>query len=320
MYEARKDPLETENALDSIATIRESRQWTVSGESPGASLVDLSARLFQAIALPTNYSTPDVQSTLDLVSQWLGTANTAFPGVFPAIITAIITGSIALIALRTNAAVNIRNKRVDVIMNCNARYEELYKFKIVTAQAAISNTGAKSKNNSRINEDITSYFRRFWGMKSDQLDYWLAGYIDPETILSWFMSTIDAIHEPVDAWKSFNASQNGGWDAVKEFHKVTNPRLFQVIEMISQPSFSAMDPDTRYAELFDLFQSIERGERTLIRMLTRNNHARLTMGRFESKLSRSIATVLARKRGREFANALGMSANSVASASKSPID
>lgn len=99
-----------------------------------------------------------------------------FPNLPAAIAGAIITAGIAWIALRTNAAVNIRNKRMDVILHCNNRYDDLYKLR-----HEIEKDGAGS-------DQILSYFRRYWGLQSDQIDYWLAGYIDPETMASWVVS------------------------------------------------------------------------------------------------------------------------------------
>lgn len=252
-------------------------------------------------------------SFFDALSRWFNIGSTTFDGLTPAILSAFITGSIALIALRTNAAVNLRNKRVDVIIHCNTRYDELYKFKVLLIQRALALKSISSKKSldvasSRIElkEDIRLYFRRFWGMKSDQIDYWLSGYIDPETLISWFMSTIDAIHAPVEAWKGFSVTESGGWDEVKEFHQVTNPRMHQVVELISQPHFKKMKPHRRYAELFELFQGIERAERTLIRMLTRNSHARLTMARFEGKLPATTAYALDHVRAAEFRRAVNL--------------
>ena len=90
-----------------------------------------------------------------------------------------LTALVAWMALRTNAAVNIRNKRIDVILHCNARYDELYKLR---------NEIDKEDNIKKKQYLLDSYFRRYWGLQSDQIDYWLAGYVDPETMASWIAS------------------------------------------------------------------------------------------------------------------------------------
>ena len=211
------------------------------------------------------------------------------------IIGTLIAGIIAITALRISAAVNLRNKRVDVISRCNERYDALAQVKTEIIKSISISSAAKPRSASpgrvaiAIGHEIELFHRRFWGLKSDQIDYWLAGYVDPETLISWFMSTADTIHNPVEVWRDFSDNSDGGWHSVKAFHETTNPRLFQIVEALRQPSVGRMHPDDQYAVLFKLFGSIEREERPLVAMLTRNNHRRLTMKRFRTKLPPKIA-------------------------------
>lgn len=212
------------------------------------------------------------------------------------LVAASIAAFIAVVGLRIGAAVNLRNKRVDVISGCNQRYDALAQTKTAIIRSITSLNSLHPKERRKraderrsIRQEIDLYHRRFWGLKSDQIDYWLAGYVDPETLISWFMSTIETIQNPVELWRDFDETAYGGWKAVMNFHRTTNPRLFQVVKSIAHPRFRNMHPNMRYAHLFKLFQSIESEERPLIAMLTRNNHRRLSMQRFKAKLPREIS-------------------------------
>lgn len=215
------------------------------------------------------------------------------------LITGLTAVSVALMALHTAAAVNLRNKRIDVIMNCNARYDELSKEKsriIKEISNSSSNKGQpieiSDHDKTRIEKEIELYNRRFWGLKSDQVDYWLAGYIDPETLISWFMSTKAAIHEPISVWSDFENSKLGGWASVKDFHSVTNARMYQIGEEISQPIFNQIGNSECYARLFSLFEAIEKQERSWISTLARNNRSRLTVSSLRDKLPGVVTAFL----------------------------
>lgn len=225
---------------------------------------------------------------------WLAPIATLTVGAFGA--------CVALMGLHTTAAVNLRNKRIDVIMSCNARYDDLYKVKtkliykiskqssdaVVSADEGnidnidiIDNHTSEIESNddkySDISHEVELYYRRFWGLKSDQVDYWLAGYIDPETVISWFMSTVEAVHNPAHSLTGFEQAKLGGWEYVKDFHMVTNPRLYQIGEEITQQIFGQMGQAERYGRLYKLFKVIEEDEKSWIDLLAKNSRSRLTI-------------------------------------------
>ena len=191
---------------------------------------------------------------------------------------------VALWSFHVAAAVNIRNKRVDVISGCNLRYDALAQIKTDIIASIHRKNGPSYET---IQHNVELYHRRYWGLKSDQLDYWLAGHIDPETIISWFMSTIDAIHRPDDVWALY--STKGGWAQVKEFHRTTNHRLFQLIEALCSDEVARKGAEEMYAYIYFLFDQIERDEHTLINLLQRNTFRRFSMGVFKPALPRAIA-------------------------------
>lgn len=198
-----------------------------------------------------------------------------FPAPLFTLVAAILASSIAVITLRTHAAVNLRNKRADVIMHCNVRYDELYKLRVQL----------ESADREPEEYEVKSYFRRYWGLKSDQLDYWLAGYVDPETLTSWFMSTLDALlpsnGDPPPTVGGITYAEN--WNIIHKEHDAINPRLVQIVaeslHLVLVPA--RLD---RYARLLILLKGIEKNERKLIRQLSRNNHKRVYISAFAGTL------------------------------------
>lgn len=143
--------------------------------------------------------------------------------------------------------VNVRNKRFDVILSCNTRYDVLYQDRVSINDEA----GPQSLQ-------VKQYFRRYWGLKSDQLEYWLAGGVDPQTFANWFHSTI----------RSFsNISRVGGlsyiesWQVEKLDLDIANSSFVDFVDHLLRISQSGMSPDTKYASLLVAMDSIERRER-----------------------------------------------------------
>jgi hypothetical protein len=88
-----------------------------------------------------------------------------------------IASFIAWFGLHTAAAVNLRNKRIDIISGCNQRYDALSQSKtsIVKSISKLNSKKSGDKIQSETAESITLevdlYHRRYWGLKSDQIDY-----------------------------------------------------------------------------------------------------------------------------------------------------
>lgn len=211
----------------------------------------------------------------------------------PAAIATLTVGGLASAVagygLHTSASVNLRNKRIDVISTCNARYDALAQAKTNIIKSIVDTGNEGRELPASIRYEIELYHRRYWGLKSDQIDYWLAGYVDPETLISWFMSTIDTVYRPVAVWGDHAETAKGGWPGVAAFHATTNERLFQIVEAILVDDVTSMKPDRQYAYLFHLFSAIENAEKPLINMLKRVWFWRLKMSDFKGKLRPEVA-------------------------------
>jgi hypothetical protein len=225
---------------------------------------------------------PLLSKFVGVASNGYRAADTTFPGLIGGIIGALVTGTIAWIALRTNAAVNIRNKRVDVIIHCNMRYDELYKLRLeiedVRRPAEVSDSDHETFRQGR----IKSYFRRYWGLKSDQLDYWLAGYVDPETLSSWFMSTSDALAEGGPEIGGVGYRQH--LDEMKTSHKIVNQRLIEIVDFMIDYIGYITEKSEKYAVILQYIRLIENEEKALIAKLARNDHSRLHVSEFSRTL------------------------------------
>src|SRR4051812_1290160 len=82
--------------------------------------------------------------------------------------------------------INRKNKIADVVVHCMSRYDQIAQQK---ADIEAKYTG-KCGERLEAEKQWFLYHRRYWGLKSDQFDYWLSGLIDCETISSWFNSVL----------------------------------------------------------------------------------------------------------------------------------
>lgn len=191
------------------------------------------------------------------------------------------TGFIAWISLRINAAVNIRNKRMDTILKCSDRYNALYEMRKTIEKAPEGLSFENDSSNNRFyfvdpsSHEVKTYFRIFWGLKSDQLDYWLAGYIDSETLASWVISCVENL-EYVGNYDEASAGirLRDSLKEMRKLHGTVNKNLVDLIEFCFDFVVPIQDDATRYAAVLNYLRILERNERSFIRLLARNNFQR----------------------------------------------
>jgi hypothetical protein len=191
---------------------------------------------------------------------------------------------VAFIAFINLVAINLRNKRIDTIINLNTRYDDLYKFKI-----EIQRDSEDKSKKLTVKHNTKSYFRRFWGLKSDQLDYWIAGYIDPETMLSWFSATLDLfMDEEGSPRKVGEWSYRKGWENSLPSHEHINIRLADLIKKMIDDISKRPSKAERIAILFCELEEIERLDRRLIRMLAPFDIYRVKFSKLEKMLTYEV--------------------------------
>jgi hypothetical protein len=207
-----------------------------------------------------------------LSDQWV-TANATALGALATSIGLIFT----YIAIVKNSGSNRRNQRTNVIIHCSQRYDDLYKDR-ATLEAQIK-TQKKGALDSPLGVESTdlelpygvrSYFSRYYGLKSDQIDFWLAGYVDPETLASWLMSLVQNLyHDSIGGEYSFER----GWSHVAKSHELINPTLHGFVEkfrrdkaiVLASPNKNAM-----YIKIISNIFEVERKQKKSMKWLTRD--------------------------------------------------
>ncbi|WP_155524663.1 hypothetical protein [Oleisolibacter albus] len=190
-------------------------------------------------------------SGLDPVSFQIMANIGTIAGVIIAATAVLATSLLGLFSIQANH----RNARMSVIMHCNIRYSELYKLKIELS-------GQNSDD-----EKVEYYFRQYWGLKSDQIDYWLAGYVDPETLISWYVSTIDAL---IDGKKVGRLSYSENWKTMEREHRFVNPTFCDIIRDI-QAIYIEDSWQVRFAKMHVILEKYEEKERRIIKLLRRRH-------------------------------------------------
>ena len=251
-------------------------------------------------------------------------------GLPSALVSAAIASVIAILALRVNSGVNLRNKRIDVIIHCNNRYEDLYKLrlKLVEAKASESerrkpeNSSGREKNpvevrqavrvgryadmiggqivhwlsqqidhgggvsrrisQERIEDEEAAYFKRYWALKSDQFDYWLAGYVDHETIVSWTMQMADSLSHPGIGETSLNYKAN--LPEMRKSNEVINPRFVELVEFIFKYIGPMENRRDAFLVLIHYLRIVEKKNVRLINKLSKSSFGRLRMPEYAEVL------------------------------------
>lgn len=191
------------------------------------------------------------QTTIDQVAK-----------IVPLIQLVIVIGSasIAFLAILQTIRINKRNKRADASFHCNTRYDEIQKTKHTLREQALKlrNKAVKQRSKAQmrvaapeiepdaqpeqiselLREGVDSYYARFWGLKSDEFDYWLAELIDMDSFFDWSFTTLRKLREnselvPGDPKATFRS----GWERIgRPDNLVSNPWFTEFIDVINKLS------------------------------------------------------------------------------------
>lgn len=150
--------------------------------------------------------------------------------------------------------VNVRNKRFDVIISCNGRYDTLYQDRL----SIDDHTPAHDIK-------VRQYFRRYWGLKSDQFEYWLAGGVDPQTFSNWFMSTLRSFQNDSHVGR---LGYRSSWHAEKYDIDIINKSFVDFVSTIHAIAINQkVDADQKYFAMLHAMHEIEKRERQFNRYL-----------------------------------------------------
>ncbi|QQQ19250.1 hypothetical protein JIP62_03805 [Brevundimonas vitis] len=160
----------------------------------------------------------------------------------------------AFMAARYAYRINVRNKRFDIILSCNSRYDTLYQDRI-----NISN----DKGPDDIN--VKQYFGRYWGLKSDQFEYWLAGGVDPQTFSNWLMSTLRSFQNDSHVGR---LSYRDSWNLEKTDIDIINKSFVDFMDTIKDIAVDcSVSADEKYYVLLHAMDAIEKREEAFNRFL-----------------------------------------------------
>lgn len=110
--------------------------------------------------------------------------------------------------------INKVNKIIEVWQYCALRGEALKEMLLICETA------------NRDERRWTSYWSRFWSLKSDQFDFWLNGYLDHDTFCDWSFETIKSVPDPVREAGNWMDFHNGWMAYVSHGTAIANP-LFE---------------------------------------------------------------------------------------------
>lgn len=170
---------------------------------------------------------------------------------------------VAIWTMILNSWVSLRNQRISVRILCIERYD------------AFAETRPDVTDRSEANESaLMKYFRRHWAIKKDQLDFWIAGYVDPDALIGWFMSDVGYFSGSSETMP--NALFVEFWEKVISKPGSVDARLSSLIEKIRTdlvplpcPHFGCAArnecAEWQRAGLFWLLMELERAEEWSIR-------------------------------------------------------
>ncbi len=191
---------------------------------------------------------------MDLKNEILPIINALTPAIFAA---SAYFAYKALQSARRNIhetiKINRRNKRADTILHCNNRYDELYKLRI-----SVKDMSPEAQKTA-----VHAYYARFWGLKSDQFDYWLAGLIDVHTFFDWALSTVRSFkdkqpligNDPSSSFKS-------GWQNIgAQDNEISNPWFVELVRALIELSDSDGMDKAIHDELLEVLTIVDKKSR-----------------------------------------------------------
>lgn len=194
---------------------------------------------------------------------------------------ALITFGLTAYTIFASARTTHRQKAMDCIAACNARYDDLYKdscsirvrvqrerklFRPNVRKGKRARWGGGRKRRRREMEiESETYANRFWGLKNDQFDYWLAGFVDPDTIVSWMFSTYKRFKKNL-AVGTLDFEQS--WRRSSKGQVASNPVFVGAIDNLRILAERSLDDRDAVLDVIAILQAIEEKERRFIRHLS----------------------------------------------------
>lgn len=105
------------------------------------------------------------------------------------------------------------NRKADVIISCIDRYERLSDF-----ESQFGKDGTPEK--------ASHHFSQYFALKSDQVDFYLAGWIDSDTFITWMRAMLRSW---IKKRLYFGVTIADGWSEQSQFHADANSIFHQLM-------------------------------------------------------------------------------------------
>jgi len=129
------------------------------------------------------------------------------------LISAILIAGYRLVLRNKNLEIIKELKRIEITYDFQKRFESIY---------SEYNIGKKS------DDEINSYFLKFWNLQIEQFQYYIKDYIDEDAFLYWMRHSIKKINNHL---KIENITYKEGWEHASEI--IPNKRfVIMVNELI----------------------------------------------------------------------------------------
>jgi hypothetical protein len=143
-------------------------------------------------------------------------------------------------SLSENERIAFLNTRATVILHCATRYDQLYQDRSASGIDTYKR-GTDYEDPSLVS--VRRYFRRYWGLQSDQMDFYMADWVDPDTIRSWVYSLCEAVRETGADGEptNFATLMRMSWARINAYHSNVNPVFAEMVQLIMELAPQARD-------------------------------------------------------------------------------
>jgi hypothetical protein len=135
------------------------------------------------------------------------------------------------------------NRSIQTVIHCNQRYHEL-------------TTEIRSCLNSEDGDQAFHYvMTKYWSLKSDQFDYWLAGFVDHDAFFTWFSSACKHFAADDGLWPG--RSFRDGWKIGRAYHQGINPWFVRFIDCLEKSHKFGDQINNEFPELSKIIDEME---------------------------------------------------------------
>ncbi|TRW17719.1 hypothetical protein [Glacieibacterium frigidum] len=137
------------------------------------------------------------------------------------------------------------NRIIQTVIHCNERYSEIDVARTMPFQISEETSTTQMQ-----------FFSRYWGLKSDQFDYWLAGFVDHDAFTTWMMSVAKHFSRSSDYFRGMDYLD--GWVLYGRTNNFPiNPMFVQLIDALEIKFRNAVNFEQQKQTVKDLLLDLE---------------------------------------------------------------